>query len=199
MSTVLSAVQNRVWVQAAALLVGACLVVVGISWVVRPDDSAAIGARVGAALGTFQVDARPWVVTVFPAGAMGHPTKAESARVKHHRGKLADLLDRVYDAVWLDANKLESALLQDFAPAAARAFRRSMRPLPENASVIRIRKRYARIGVDARRAKTAAASVSLLIEGKAQKPFRIKHKATLWLERRGRWRVIAFELRQGAT
>ena len=64
---------------------------------------------------------------------------------------------------------------------------------------IRTTERRIRIGVDATSAQRAVATVSLSFKGKRDSErVKVKHRATLWLERVHRsWKVVAWRARRG--
>jgi hypothetical protein len=141
----------------------------------------------------------PWHVVKYGAGAVGHVTRADRRRVEFYGRRAGTLVRGVYDALFLEPRRLGRIVRASFATTAARSFLRlESAGAPAKVERLRIVSRRARIGVDARSAKRAVASVWLRAAGLAgERRFLLLHEATLWLQRTKRgWRVIAYDVKQ---
>lgn len=138
-----------------------------------------------------------WKIKAHPSGNLGKITKRQAKRVRAQRRPVSKLVAEVYDALFLDPARREEVLKARLLPRAARAIGNKA-GVPEGAGEVRTKVRKADIGIDVDGARRAAAKVKVRAEGVAgRRKFEIVHRATLWLERsRGKWKVIAFSLRQ---
>ena len=137
-----------------------------------------------------------WDIRSFPAGAAGRITAKDRRGVREQGERIARLVRRLYDALFLSPSRRQDVLEAGFTRRAARALERMKRVgLPQRAGRVKTLRRDARIGVDALNPRRAVATVSLRAKGVVgDKPFRVRHHAVLWLEKsNGRWSVIAFE------
>ena len=141
------------------------------------------------------IEQAPWRIHVYPAGAVTKLTAHQRARVKTQRERLADSVRNLFDAQYFSPEAAARPVAEKtFAPAAARRWLSARSGPPQGLAKLRTVARTARIGVNARTAKQAAATVRIVARGRrGQREARFAQVATLWLERAGgRWRVIAF-------
>jgi hypothetical protein len=141
----------------------------------------------------------PWRIHSFPAGAVAGMTKRDHRNLRRARPKIAAVVRDLYDALFLNRPSLGKTIRSRFSLPAAHAFRSLHRVgPPDAATAVKTLTRRARIGIDARSARRAVATVKLRARGLVgQHGFRLWHEATLWLEREKRgWTVIAYDVRQ---
>lgn len=155
-----------------------------------PDSVAAPGVR--------QAD---WEVRVFPAGVAGGGklTKATKDRVAAQRERVSTVIKDVYDALFLNPDRLKGVLARGFTRAAAAGAARAKIGLPAGAGEVHIKRRVARVGIHVRGVDRAAARVAVFGTAEVKgRPIRFEHVASLWLERSdGAWKVIGFDVVQG--
>ena len=197
MSIVAPSQKRLVWPVAIAL---SCSMVVALLLYLptRATIDTSGGPATIAAPGVVQA---AWDVKAFPAGGAGvdRLTKTDKKHIAAQREPLAALITHLYDALFLQPDRLEGVLRTSFtAPAAKRAASAKL-GLPARASEVRTKRRVARVGIHMQGATRAAARVVVagraVVQGRAAK---FKHEATLWLERnRKTWKVIAFDVIQG--
>jgi len=145
------------------------------------------------------IEQAPWRIETVRAGGGGGLTQADTRRLRSRKPELRALVTDLYDALFLQPERRARALRVHLAPRARRAFAALERVgAPAKAVQLRTLRRRARIGIDTHSTRRAAASVTLRLTGRVGgRRFRTEHVATLWLERsQGRWRVIAFDVRQ---
>ncbi|MEA2505575.1 MAG: hypothetical protein QOH48_193 [Actinomycetota bacterium] len=107
-------------------------------------------------------------------------------------------MERVYNKLFLDPAKAAETIRSHFEAAAARSFLRANVRLPRGFTQVQITHRALHIGVDAKTAQNAVASVSVLLRGvRNSKHLKLKNESTLWLELVHRtWKVLAFHTAQ---
>jgi len=135
---------------------------------------------------------------IAPAKAMSHATKAQSERIRRQRPRVTALVKSVYDAMFVNPDRLGATLDRSFRTEAARALRRSGAAV-QTSGLLRATSRRAEIGIhSAGRPMFAIASVSLKAEPVDGSSEPLAHSSTLWMERsKNGWKVIAFQLKQG--
>lgn len=137
-----------------------------------------------------------WKMNVHPSGNLEKMSKRQMKRIRAQRPEVGSLVARVYDALFLAPARRRSVVRNSFAPRAAAAFADDA-GIPANTTMVRTTLRKADIGIDATGARRAAAVVKVRARGRVgSRRFALVHRATLWLERRGGWKVIAFDVRQ---
>jgi hypothetical protein len=143
----------------------------------------------------------PWVIETFPAGAIAKIGTADRALVQRRAEAVEGLVKDVYDAKLMDPKSLPKVLARAFTPRAAQSFARSGLGVPKGASDVRATTRRARIGVDVRGGRAAAAAVTVSLVGDLEgKTLKLTQRATLWMQRDHRhWRVVGYDVRQGPT
>lgn len=194
---------GRVGLQAFGLLLAACLVAAAVGLIARQGDLRSSSAESAEAPGSASPsvaapDQPSWRISAWAAGTLGRSSKAALRLVDRRRPEVAAVIERAYDALFLDPGSLDRVLRATFSPTAARALRKSRAGLPTDPSDVRIVKRNAAIGIESSKGNQAAARVTLVAKLRSgSKSVRLSHRATLWMERTGRsWKVVAFDLRQ---
>lgn len=141
-----------------------------------------------------------WRVQSYPAVTFEKLSKKERLRFRSQRARVKTLVIDVYRALFLERERGDASLRRHFSRRAARAFVRTRSGMPPEVTDVKTMRRTARIGVEVARARRALARVSVRARGRLDGDVvRIVHRADLWLERfHGRWRVIGFEVDQGA-
>jgi hypothetical protein len=146
------------------------------------------------------IEQAPWRVQSYPAVAFEKLSKKERRRFRSQRPRVKALIVDVYRALFLERERGDASLAHRFSRRAARAFVRTRSGMPAEVTHIKTTRRTASVGIEVARARRALARVSVRARGRLDGDvIRIVHRAHLWLERfHGRWRVIAFEIDQGA-
>lgn len=192
--------QKKTWVAVAAAV---ALVIAAVTAIVLVDvpGERLLGRLSGGETATKVRDLpqAAWRFSVHASGLAGNLTHRQQIALQRQRPRLRSLVKRVYDSLFVHPNRLPATLKENFSEPAARALRRAKpgAAAPARASTTM---RRARIGVRApggARMAVASVAVRALAEGGAPP---VLHRSTLWLERsRGRWKVVAFEVRQART
>ena len=140
----------------------------------------------------------PWQIRSAPADVSARVTKAQRREVARQARRVSRVLKRVYGALFLRPETRRSVLRDHLVPHAARALHRSGAGFPAKAQRVKTVRRLARISVDPLGPRRAVVAVTLRVRGLVEgNVARVRHRATLWLQRSGgSWKVIAFELDQ---
>jgi hypothetical protein len=140
-----------------------------------------------------------WRVRTFPAGVVGHVTKKDLKAVRKQRVPASHAVENVYNALLLDSSDLERVTRAHFEHGAAGAFLHARGRLPGQIHRVRTTRRSLEIGIDAKSASKAVATVFVSFKGQRNsQKVRIHLKSTLWLERKHRaWMVVAWRAEQG--
>jgi hypothetical protein len=148
---------------------------------------------------TRPVQQAPWRVTARTVGPGAEMSQNERRRLRTRRRRSTRVVTALYNALFLEPSATRRAIRRAFAPEAARSFRRLRRVgVPSSARRVKTVARSARVTIEAPRGLHAVATVRLKVKGRVdERLFRLFHRATLWLARRGRhWQVMAYEVRQ---
>lgn len=174
--------RTSAWVLALALGVAPACDVPG-----GGDDPAEDGRRRGAA------QAR-WEVTSDVSGRFGDLGPRARKELRARRRELVRVVREVYAAAWLRPRAERRVVRARFGRRAARAFLESRLGPPDDERV-RTTRRVLELDVAADDPRRGAARVAIVARvGDHARGRRVRHRATLWLERHdGRWRVIAFD------
>jgi hypothetical protein len=140
-----------------------------------------------------------WHMRAFPAGVVGHVTKKDLKAVRTQSVRASHAVENVYDSLLLDPGDVGRVIRAHFERGAARAFLRTRTRLPGRVRHVRTIRRRLQIGIDAKSARKAIATV--LISFKAERNsrrVRLHIKSTLWLEHKhSSWKVLAWRAGQG--
>jgi hypothetical protein len=139
-----------------------------------------------------------WEIKTFPSGALHGLTHKKKKQLRAEKPALRQLVKKVYDDLFLNGGTHE-VVRRAFTERAAAAILRSGAAVSDRLSDLRTTLRRARIGIGAESARQAAVEVWLRARaGAGDNKVHIFHRSTLWLQKtRGRWRAIAFEIKQG--
>jgi hypothetical protein len=190
-------IQNRTWLPLVAAGTALALAVGLLTYVVlqqqtesrpRPRSAPAVQAPAS-------IPHADWRIKTAPKGGK-RVSKAERARVERRGTKVAALIQRFFDTLFLDPAKSDEVIADSFTRGAAKALARPGVGLPKRAEEVAIVRRRASIVLYAKTASQAIAKVEVRLRGMVEdKPFRLKHAAELWLVRGSKgWRVIAYEI-----
>jgi hypothetical protein len=130
------------------------------------------------------------------AEVIGRPLpKKRRDNLIRHRDRIATSIKQAYEGLFLDPGRLRSSLRGVVATAAARQLIREDAGVPARATRVKTIARRARIWIQPGPFRRAAAKV--VIRARAtlgRRTQRVRHVATLWLERRGsKWKVVAYD------
>lgn len=156
------------------------------------------GGEEGGVVPEAAVPQAPWSIKAYPAGVTDKVTKDQAKVLEKRRPEVIALVKRVYDALFVHPGRLAGTLDENFSADAAAALRRSSAAISEPGTVATTF-RSAQIGVQAGGgSRLAVASVTVRAARSDPEAAPLRHKATLWMERRnGGWKVIAFDVDQG--
>jgi hypothetical protein len=179
---------SAIWITAA--VIAAVALVAGLLLLTEGSQLGSAGQN-GAT-----VKQAPWKITVYGAGARDLPKKKRKVS-RARRREVSRVVRTVYNTAFLHPQRLRKTTRRYMTGAAARGFER-LRIGADNAQDLRILWRTARIGVQARGARRAAALVRITARpGGGGKGTRSKTQSRLWMERTKRgWKVIAYDLDQ---
>ena len=192
-------IQRKPWIAIAAALT--LLIALGTTLVLIdfPGKQLLSGGGEGAAtVPEAAVPQAPWTIKAYPAGVTEKVTAAQAKVLEKRRPEVIALVKRVYDGLFVHPGRLAATLEENFTPAAAAALRRAGAGVEEPGAAATTL-RTAEIGVQADGgARLAVASVTVRAARSDAEADPLRHKATLWMERRdGGWQVIAFDVDQG--
>jgi hypothetical protein len=140
-----------------------------------------------------------WQARAFPAGVVGHVTKKDLKAVRIQGVRASHAVENVYDALLLDPADVARVTRAHFEQGAAPVFLRARARLSGRIHHVRTTLRRLQIGIDAKSARKAIATV--LVSFKAERNsrrVRLRIKSTLWLEHKHRsWKVLAWRAQQG--
>jgi hypothetical protein len=138
-----------------------------------------------------------WQIKSYPAVTFRRVSKKERHRFRVQRPRVKTLIKDVYDALFLEPKNKKEALKRNFTRRARRAFARTRAGIEAGAAV-KITRRSAKVGIQAKGARRAVAVVTVRAKAMLEdRAVRVVHKSKLWLERSHRgWRVIGFEVNQ---
>lgn len=190
------------WIAVAIIGVAAAIVLIALLWprhspTSRPPTASSVTASPTPTTPVVLRQAR-WHTNVFPAAIIGKVTKKERKAARTQGLRASRGIERVYDKLLLDPSAAPGAIRSHFGAAAARSFLRSNIQLPPKLTRVQITHRAVQIGVDAHTKRNAIATVRVLLKGvQNSKRLKLRHEATLWLERaHWSWKVLAFRARQ---
>jgi hypothetical protein len=140
-----------------------------------------------------------WRVRSFPAGVVGNVTKKDLKAVRQQEGRASHAVENLYNALLLDPSDLARVTRAHFEHGAAGAFLHARGRLPGAISRVRTTRRSLQIGIDAKSASKAVATVFVAFKGRHNsRKVKVNLKSTLWLERKHRsWMVLAWRTQQG--
>ncbi len=190
--------QTRIWLTVAAVV--ALFVAIGAVFVIRDLPHRTVQPPAEAPVVQVQERALPqaaWKITTFAPSTDGKLAPPDARAVDRQRAPLGRLVRRVFDALFVHTEQLDATIAEDFAPAAAAAFKRSGAGAHVT-GVTTTTVRRARIGIQgAGGARSAVAEVSIRAKAPARGASTL-HRSTLWLARGDTgWQVVAFEVDQG--
>jgi hypothetical protein len=110
----------------------------------------------------------------------------------------ADVVKQFYDALLVHPEEFDALAKEHVSAQAATALKRSGIATAEQLDRVQTLRRAASVSLQAPAATRAAVNVAIKLRAlTGEKHVRLRHLATLWLERAGgRWEVIAFEAEQ---
>ena len=124
--------------------------------------------------------------------------KKRRDNLMRHRARIAAGIKQAYEGLFLDPARLRRSLRGVATTTAARHLIREGAGVPVRATRVKTLARKARIWIQPGRLRRAAAKV--VVRARATmggKTRRVRHHATLWLERRGsKWRVVAYDFNE---
>lgn len=192
-------IQNRVWLPLVAAGLALAVAVGVFAYVVLEQRTEAPARE--RATPTIQAPTvlpqAEWKTKVTAAGA-GRISKSDKARVEKRGRSAVATVQTIFDTLFLDPTNVDPMMARRFTKAAAQAFRRPGVGLPAGAEEVQTVRRRTSVSLYAKTASQATARVHVGLKGHVDdRPFRLKHEATLWLQRGdGGWKVIAYEVRQ---
>lgn len=192
-------IQRRPWIALAAGLTALIAIGTTLLLIDFPGKHVLSGrGDAGDAVPEASVPQAPWTIKAYPAGVTDKVTNAQAKILEERRPEVIALIKRVYDALFVHPGRLAGTLDENFSADAAAALRRSSAGVSETGAVATTL-RTAEIGVQAGGgARLAVASVTVRAARPDPQAAPLRHKATLWMERRnGSWKVIAFDVDQG--
>ena len=130
---------------------------------------------------------------------IGRPLpKKRRDNAMRQRARIAAGIKQAYEGLFLDPARLRRSLRGVATPAAARHLIREGAGVPVRATRVKTLARKARIWIQPGSLRRAVAKV--VVRARATmggKTRRVRHVATLWLERRGsKWRVVAYDFNE---
>jgi hypothetical protein len=130
---------------------------------------------------------------------IGRPLpKKRRDNVMRHRARIAAGIKQVYEGLFLDPARLGKSLRGVATSTAARHLIREGAGVPARASRVKTLARKARIWIQPGSFRRAAAKV--IVRARAtmgERTRRVRHVATLWLERWGsKWKVVAYDFKE---
>jgi hypothetical protein len=192
--------RSRPW-WLAALVVAVVVGVIAAAVAMTAEDDPPPGADPGpsGSVGDPKIKQADWRIGVKRAGKSGKLSKRQKKMFTKHRKALRSVTRDVYDAMFLSPEKLEGTMRKVFTPKARGVLKRSKAGLPKGAEDIRIRRRIARIAIDASGSRRATMKVRVVATGTAKgKKFALEHNSSLYLSRdAARWKAFAFTIDQG--
>ena len=194
--SIVAPIQRRPWVAIAVTVALALAVTIAAAVMLQP------GRRLLSRGGTAVEEKVPevpqarWKFDTGPAGGIGKLTKQQTTALRRQRGPLRAMVKSVYGALFIDPSTLPAVLRSNFAPGAARSFRRAQAGIAV-AGTVKTTYRGAEISMQpldgVRRAVATVAVRAAEVDGER----RMLHQATLWFERpANRWKVVAFDVSQ---
>ena len=132
----------------------------------------------------------------FSSEVIGRPLpKKRRDNLMRHRARIAAGVKQIYEGLFLDPARLRSSLRGVATTTAARHLISEDAGVPVRATRVKTLTRRARIWIQPGRIRRAAAKV--VVRARATmgaRTRRVRHVATLWLERRGsRWKGVAYD------
>jgi hypothetical protein len=193
---------KRLWITIAiivAIAIAAPAVVVLLSRDDPPSRTASPAATRSASPTPATLRQAKWHTRTFPAAMKAKMTPKHRKTVKAEGLRASRGIQDVYNALFLAPGRVDQAVRSHFEQRARRAFLRAKVGLPRRFRRAQITYRSVRMGVDAKTAQNAIATVTVLLKGlRGSNRLKIRHEATLWLERVHRsWKVLAFSAKQG--
>jgi hypothetical protein len=130
---------------------------------------------------------------------IGRPLpKKRRDNVMRHRARIAAGIKQAYEGLFLDPARLRRSLRGVATATAARHLIREDAGVPVRATRVKTLSRKARIWIQPGSFRRAAAKV--VVRARATmgaSTRRVRHIATLWLERRGsKWKVVAYDFNE---
>jgi hypothetical protein len=130
------------------------------------------------------------------AEVIGGPLpKKRRDNVRRHRARIAAGIKQTYEGLFLDPARLRSSLRGVATTSAARHLLNEGAGVPVRARRVKTLVRRARVWIQPGRLHRAAAKV--VVRARATlggRTRRVRHVATLWLERRAsKWKVVAYD------
>ena len=140
----------------------------------------------------------PWRIDASLEGRVGPLNKAQKNAYNRERPRVVELIESVYDGMFLTPGALPDLIAKSFTADAAKEIRAAKLGLPPGTSEVQIRRRTARLGVQATGSRAAAARVRIVAVGRTEaRPVKVEHTSILWMSRDQRsWKVIGFDLKQ---
>jgi hypothetical protein len=192
--------QNRIWIPLVAAGIALALAVGLLTYVLLQQQTDNRGGAERAAPTIDVPTTVPQAKWRVRTGAEGSKrvTKAERARVDKRGAQVVTVVQTFFDTLFLDPANTDKVVAQTFTRGAAQALDRPGVTLPKGAEDVQTLRRRAKIVLYAETASQAIANVHIRLKGIAEdRPFKLEHKARLWLQRGDNgWRVFAYEINQ---
>ena len=196
----MSAIAESLRRQSVPLLTIAIVLVAGaIGWlVISRIATTTVSSDTDLPVAAPAVEQAPWKIKYAAEGRFGKLSTAQKNRFAVQKKDVGVLVASIYDALFLEPATLDHVIKSSFSSLAARSFDTKDLGLPRGATDAKTTTRRAVVSVDAQTADLAIARITVAVEATVNdQPVDVKHQSTLWLERDGDWKVIAFDLKQG--
>ena len=198
----LTAEENENWTALLAAIVAAFILAGAVGFALDTDDQTQERRRRVARSGRVKPDEPDirqvrWKMTAWASQVPGKSTHKQKKAVARVTPRVKGVVRDFYDALTVSRQRLKGVSRRLMAPPARRALKGQ--PLvPFGMHRVKTMKRVARIAIDPRTHRTAAAQIALTFKAdRGKKRLKFTHKGTLWIDRgKERWRIIAFDLQQ---
>jgi hypothetical protein len=128
---------------------------------------------------------------------IGPLPKKRKDNLMRHRARIAAGIKQAYAGLFLDPARLRTSLRGVATTTASRHLIKEDAGVPVKATRVKTLVRRARIWIQPGRFRRAAAKV--VVRARAtmgRRTRRVRHVATLWLERGSKWRVVAYDFNE---
>lgn len=140
-----------------------------------------------------------WEVKAYPAPNADGISASDREAFLREKDVVVGTITSLYDALFLEPDRVERVVRSSLTPAASRALESSRMGLHAKVEDVRTTARFVRVGVQVDGGLRAAAVVR--VEARALRessPIRVWHRARLWMEKTpDGWQVVAFDAEQG--
>lgn len=183
------------WLLAIAILAVGGIIAAAVAMTADEDNSGTAGGPSPGSIGDPEIRQARWRITSDRAPGK-RITKRQRTLLRKQKKNLNRMTREIFDSMFLSPELKRETLRNYFRADARKSYQRAGAGLPGGADDVRVRRRWARIVIDAN--SRATISVRILARGQAANgTFATEHRSALYASRSKKgWKVFGFVMDQ---